>query len=350
MQKLPHPFDLEIQDFSSYSLVIDARSPREFAEDHLPGATNLPVVDNEEYAEVGTLHRTDKHRAYMIGVGYSLQNIAESLREVVSQYSPDDRMLVYCFRGGKRSKLWADNLRTVGYQVDVLRGGWKAYRRWVVCALETIPRALSYRVLTGPTGAGKTRLLAALAEAGEQVLDLEQLANHRGSLIGSIPGQAQPTQKSFDSALVSALRQFSPDRPVWIEAESKKIGQVQIPLSLFEAMHASPTYRINAPLAERVRLWHEDYPHFEQDPQALLANLQPLKALVGKEELALWQSLADQKEMSELFSRLMTHHYDPAYERSTRRHYQGLDQSVEIRLERLDPVSLREYARTLITH
>lgn len=349
MQTLPHPFDLEIQDYSSYALIIDARSPREYDEDHLPGAVNLPVVDNDEYAEVGTLHRTDKHRAYMIGVGYSLQNIAQNLESVLSRYAPDDRILVYCFRGGKRSKLWADNLRIVGFHVDVLRGGWKSYRRWVVNALDVLPRAFQYRVLTGPTGAGKTRLLAALEQAGAQTLDLERLAGHRGSLIGSIPGQQQPTQKSFDSALIEAMRQFSPEKPIWIEAESKKIGQLQIPLSLFKAMHASPTFRIRTPLSERVRLWHEDYPHFAQDPQALIAKLRPLAPLVGNDELARWQALANAGEMSELFSRLMLNHYDPAYERSTRKHYEALEQSVDIELDRLDSESLRACANELLT-
>lgn len=346
--KLPHPFDLEVQEFSSYALIIDARSPREFAEDHVPGATNLPVVYNEEYAEVGTIHRTDTHRAYVIGVGYSLRNIAEGICKVISGYRQNQRMMVYCFRGGKRSKLWADNLRTIGYHVDILPGGWKAYRRWVLCALNTIPRTFSYRVLTGPTGAGKTRLLRALSDAGEQVLDLERLANHRGSLIGGVPGQTQPSQKAFDSALVDTLRHFSQDRPVWIEAESRKIGEILLPSSLLDAMHVSQTFRINAPMELRVRLWHEDYPHFAEDPQGLMTMLYPLKPLVGKEEIAAWQKLADDREMSALFARLMVNHYDPSYERSTKKNFLRLKEAQVVHLGSLDPESLQAFARKLI--
>ena len=345
---LPHPFDLEIQEFSSYALTIDARSPHEFEEDHLPGAINLPVVNDDEYAEVGTLHRTDKHRAYVVGVGYSMHNIGDYVRDIVSKYSPGDRMLVYCFRGGKRSKLWADALRTIGFRVDVLPGGWKAYRRWVRSALDYLPLMLDLRVLTGPTGAGKTRLLTALSEAGAQVIDLEGLARHRGSLIGAIPGEPQPSQKAFDSTLLDRLRHFSVEQPVWIEAESKKIGQVQMPQSLFDKMHSSPTFRIKTPMAERVRLWHEDYPHFESDPETLLSKLQPLLTLVGKDEIANWHELANRGAMSELFERLMTHHYDPAYDRSTRKHYRDLDTSVELAVNRLDSNSLREFAEELI--
>ncbi len=145
-----------------YALVIDARSQREYAEDHLPCAVNLPVVDNEEYAEVGTTHRTDTHRAYLIGVSYALRNISHSIDDLVARYPKDARMLVYCFRGGKRSKLWFDALSTIGYRVDRLPGGWKAYRAWVRDQLTELPRKFRYHVLCGPTGCGKTRLLSAL--------------------------------------------------------------------------------------------------------------------------------------------------------------------------------------------
>ena len=177
---IAHPHQLEVQDWSRYALIIDARSPNEYAEDHVPGAVNLPVVDDQEYAEVGTTHRTDKHRAYLIGVEYSLVNIARQIKPLISRYGPQDRFLVYCFRGGKRSRLWADNLRTIGFEVDVIAGGWKNYRRWVRAGLDALPSAFTYRVLVGPTGCGKTRLLKELARQGEQVLELEGLAQHRG--------------------------------------------------------------------------------------------------------------------------------------------------------------------------
>ena len=203
---LVHPHQLAVQEFASYALVIDARSPHEFAEDHIPGAVNLPVVDDNEFAEVGIQHKTDKHAAYLVGVEYSLRNIADQIKPLISRYTPQDRFLVYCFRGGKRSRLWADNLRTIGFEVDVLAGGWKNYRRWVREGLDTLSRAFNYRVLCGPTGCGKTRLLHELRRQGEQVLELEGLAHHRGSLLGDLPGDPQPTQKLFDSALLDEMR------------------------------------------------------------------------------------------------------------------------------------------------
>ena len=205
---LVHPKQLGVQEFASYALVIDARSPHEFAEDHVPGAVNLPVVDDAEFAEVGIRHKTDQHGAYLVGVAYSLRNIADQIKPLISRYTPQDRFLVYCFRGGKRSRLWADNLRTIGFEVDVLAGGWKNYRRWVRASLDTLSRSLRYRVLCGPTGSGKTRLLHELRRQGEQVLELEELAHHRGSLLGDLPGDPQPTPKLFVSALLAEMRTF----------------------------------------------------------------------------------------------------------------------------------------------
>src|SRR5258708_2819591 len=223
-----------------YALVIDARSQREYTDDHVPRAVNLPVVDNEEYAEVGTTHRTDKHRAYLIGVSYALKNISLAIDDLVAGQPKDARMLVYCFRGGKRSKLWFDALSTIGYRVDRLPGGWKAYRAWVRDQLTEFPRKFRYNVLCGPTGCGKTRLLLALATVGAQVLDLEALARHRGSLIGDTPDMEQPTQNWFESERIDRLRRCDPGRPVWVESENTKIGAIQVLAALLEGRRAPP--------------------------------------------------------------------------------------------------------------
>jgi tRNA 2-selenouridine synthase len=328
------------QDWRAYALVIDARSPREYAEDHVPGAVNLPVVDDGQYAEVGTRHKSDKHAAYLIGVEYSLRNIAAQIRPLISKYSPRDRFLVYCFRGGKRSRLWADSLRTIGFDVDVLPGGWKAYRQWVRDSLAALPATFRYQVLCGPTGCGKTRLLGELARQGHQVLDLEELASHRGSLLGDLPGRPQPTQKQFDSALLETMRGFDPERPVWLEAESKKIGALQIPDALFEAMRQAPVVNLSAPMVERVRLWREDYPHFAADPVAMVGRLEPLKPLVGKETLAQWRSLAEAGQTDALFESIMTLHYDPCYVRSNRRNHGGPTATRSLELASLEPAAL----------
>jgi tRNA 2-selenouridine synthase len=236
--RTPHvtPGELGIDEFSRYALIIDARTPHEYDEDHLPGAINLPVVDDAEFAEVGIKHFNDPHAAYVVGAAYASKNIADHIRKHISKYRPSDRLLVYCFRGGKRSRVWADTLRNIGFQTDVLNGGWKEYRRWVMRSLEAMPACFEYRVLAGLTGCGKTRLLHSLESQGNQVLDLEGIASHRGSLLGSLPGEPQPTQKAFDSLLLARLRTFDPSRPVWVEAESKKVGNLQLPSALFDVM------------------------------------------------------------------------------------------------------------------
>lgn len=344
---LPHPSQLNIQDFNAYALVIDARSPREHAEDHLPLAVNLPVVDNDEYAEVGTKHKEDPHEAYLVGVEYSLSNISKHIKQLIKKYRKNDRMLVYCFRGGKRSKLWADTLRTIGFEVDVLPGGWKNYRRWVRAGLETLPGHLHLRVLSGATGCGKTRLLYALADAGQQVLDLEAIAVHRGSLIGALPNRKQPSQKLFDSMVLDALRKFDPSRPVWLEAESKKIGNLQLPDALHQAMHRTTPLHISAPMCERVQLWREDYSHFVEDPVSMVEKLAPLKPLIGGEELERWRSLAATGRVDELFERVMKMHYDPCYERSTRKSYKTAATGPFVELPSLSPEKLSKVASDL---
>ena len=334
--------------FDQYALIIDARSPHEYAEDHVPGAVNLPVVDDAEFAEVGIRHKTDPHAAYLIGAQHSFRNLARHTADLISRYKPDDRFLVYCFRGGKRSALWAANLRLIGFTVDVVPGGWKRYRGWVRESLATLPQRLHYRVVCGPTNCGKTRLLHELARQGEQVLDLEGLAVHKGSLLGDVPGQPQPTQKTFDSRVLDVLRRFDVARPVWVEAESRKVGRLLVPEELTAAMRRAPTLHVSATMPERVRLCREDYAHFAADPRAMVAKLQSLKPLVGGEELALWQTLADEGRVDELFERLMTQHYDPAYLRSTTREFGPGDAANRLALESLRHDALAATARQLI--
>jgi tRNA 2-selenouridine synthase len=210
-----------------------------------------------------------------------------------------------------------------------------------------LPRKLHYHVLCGPTGCGKTRLLSALASVGAQVLDLEELAQHRGSLIGDIPGVAQPTQKWFDSLLVEKLRRFDPAQPVWVESESKKIGAIQVPSPLLETMHGARLYSLSAPMAERVALWREDYGHFERDLDAMMIRLRFLRPLIGGEEFGRWESLAAERRAPELFQRLMEAHYDPAYARSIGKNYPLIDRASKVELNRLDRESLLETARQL---
>lgn len=332
---------IDIEQWSAnralFDIVIDARSEHEFAQDHIPGALNLPVVHDDEYAEVGTLHKLDSHQAYLLGVRESLINISEAIEATVSTFPRDAGILVYCFRGGKRSKLWTDALATIGFKTARLEGGWKAYRAWVRQTLDVVPRELQFKVLCGPTGCGKTRLLHALRRAGAQVLDLEAIARHRGSLIGELPGVCQPPQKLFDSLLLDELASFDPKTPIWVEAESKKIGAVTLPNALISAIHQGAVFRIETTMAARVALWREDYAHFERDPESMLARLAHLRALVGGDEFETWRNLASSRAMPELFERLMRHHYDPAYARSIGKNYASYASAPRIHADDLSP-------------
>jgi tRNA 2-selenouridine synthase len=181
------------------------------------------------------------------------------------------------------------------------------------------------------------------------VLDLEQLACHRGSLLGDLPGQPQPTQKRFDSAVLEALRSFDPERPVWLEAESKKIGALQIPEALFEAMRRAPIVTLSAPMAERVRLWREDYPHFAAAPVAMVERLEPLKPLVGKEILGHWHALAAAGQTDALFESIMSAHYDPCYVRSNQRNHAVPAAASTLELASLGAAALAEAVPRLVT-
>ena len=333
-----------IRPLTDYQLVIDARTPKEFDEDHLPGAINLPIVNQQEFAEVGTLHKQDPHAAYVLGAQYALRNVARYIGEVIAPLPPRARLLVYCFRGGKRSRAWAEPLRNIGFPVDVLPGGWKAYRAWVRVQLESLPPQLPWRVLAGSTASGKTRLLQALVEEGAQVLDLEALACHRGSLLGALPGQPQPAQKRFDSLLLTALQGFDPTQPIWVEDESKKIGRLQLPTAQYEAMQAAPVFELDTPLPARVLACREDYAHFVTDPAALVALLRPLKPLLGGAVLQEWAELAAASAVDALFAQLMLKHYDPCYRRSMR----PTRRPQPLALADLSPASLHQAARQLM--
>ncbi|SMG61272.1 tRNA 2-selenouridine(34) synthase MnmH [Paraburkholderia susongensis] len=339
-------YDLEA--LKKFGLIIDARSPREFAEDHLPGAINLPVVFDDEYAEVGTAHRTDPMRAYQIGVAYSLKNIARHLELPYFQTGRRMAILVYCFRGGKRSKLWSDTLETIGYKVERLPRGWKGYRSWVLQTLDELPRQLQLNVLSGPTGCGKTSLLIALRKAGAQVLDLEAIASHRGSIIGAIPGRPQPSQKLFDSLLLAEISRFDLSKAVWIESESKRIGRVQLPTALFDRMHDGRVFEVETPMSERIAMWHREYPHFERDPVGLVSKLAYLKELIGGTTLQKWTQFAELGEIDELFESIMLDYYDPAYARSTKKNYRRAQNPTRIQLETLDSEHLARVAERLI--
>jgi tRNA 2-selenouridine synthase len=311
-----------VEELHDFDEVIDVRSPGEFADDHFPGALNLPVLNDAERERVGTLYKqVSSFEAKKIGAALVSRNIARHLEDHFADKPKSYRPLVYCWRGGSRSGAMTHTLQKIGFGAMQLDGGYKAYRRHVVAELSSLPSTRSYRVVCGPTGSGKSRLLQVLQREGAQVLDLEELAVHRGSLLGALPGQAQPTQKSFESAIWFALDRFDPTRPVFVESESKKIGALRVPDALIEAMRSSPCVRLEVPMAARVQLLTADYIHFLDDPETINRQLGYLATLRGHDTIAAWQTLANQRAWDQLVAALLEQHYDPAYLRSLSKNY-----------------------------
>jgi tRNA 2-selenouridine synthase len=329
----PQEIAAEEADFSAYDSVIDTRSPAEYAEDHIPGAISAPVLDDEQRAQVGTLYtQVSQFDAKKLGAALLAKNVAGHVETLFKGKGREWRPLVYCWRGGKRSGAMAHVLREIGWDATTLRGGYKAYRRWVVDRLCTLPESFRFIVIHGPTGSGKSRLLAALARAGAQVLDLEALAEHRGSVLGGLPGQPQPSQKMFESRLLAALQSLDAAQPLFVEGESKKIGELQVPDALMGTMRGSPCVRLDAGVETRVTLLLDEYRHFLADRAALEAQLDCLVALHGRERIAEWKALAARGAWRELVSRLLREHYDPAYKRSSHRNFARLADAPQVRI------------------
>ena len=308
-----------------FDAVIDARSESEYAQDHLPGAVNWPTLNDAERRLVGTEYKQlSAFDAKKRGAAVAARNIAAHLEREVQDKPKSWRPLVYCWRGGSRSGSLAHVLGEIGFRVHRLEGGYQHYRRAVIAALDTLPHALDYRVICGTTGSGKSRLLQALQAQGAQVLDLEALANHRGSVLGLVPGEVQPTQKRFDTLVWDALRQVDPARPVFIESESKKVGDLRVPAVLIERMRASTCLWLELPLEARVALLIEDYDFFVRDTVSFCARLDALRATRGHEVVTAWQEAARAGFTADVVRELLTVHYDPVYVQSMQRNFAAL--------------------------
>jgi tRNA 2-selenouridine synthase len=346
---LRYESSVDLAQLDDFDEVIDVRSPAEFALDHVPGAVNCPVLDNEERAHVGTVYKQiSTFEARRIGAALVAKNVAQHLEAHFATRDQRWKPLIYCWRGGKRSASMTLILREIGWDAATLRGGYQSYRRAMLAQLEELPARFDYRVICGPTGSGKSRLLQKLASGGAQVLDLEALARHRGSVLGDLPGDPQPAQKMFESLVWSALRSFDAARTVFVEAESRKIGTVRIPEVLLESMRKSSCVRIEVPVAERVRFLITEYRHFLAEPAWLKTQLSRLTALHSKATVTRWIAQIDAGEWEDLVGDLLATHYDPAYLRSMGNNYPGLADAVPLNAACLDDAGFKNSACTLL--
>lgn len=316
------PASEAITRLAEFDAVIDARSEDEFALDHLPNAVNWPTLDNAQRHAIGTLYKqVNPFEARKQGAVLAARNIANHIEREALDKPRDWKPLAYCWRGGQRSGALALILGQIGFRVTLLEGGYKAFRTAIVEDTVRRVQGLQFQVVCGPTGSGKTRLLQALAALGAQVIDLEALACHRSSVLGALPGLPQPSQKRFDTLVWDALRHLDPKRPVYVESESKKVGNVGVAPALMVAMRQSPCLNVRLNESERVSLLMEDYDFFVSDPDTLCERLAVLVPLRGRALVQRWQTLARQGDLAPVVQELLTVHYDPAYAQSIARNF-----------------------------
>lgn len=346
---MTHRGPTTVADRHLFNAVIDVRSPLEFAEDHLPGAVNLPVLDDEERRIVGTLYK--QHGAFearRLGGGMVAANLGRHLRQSLAGMPSSWKPLVYCWRGGMRSGSMVTWLRMVGWDAQQLQGGYKRWRQHVMETIVRLAPQLPLRVLCGPTGSAKTRVLHALAARGAQVIDLEGLARHKGSLLGQWPGQPQPTQKAFETQLATVLDGLDLSRPVFVEAESRKIGQIALPTPFVESLRAAPCLEIQASVETRLAYLLRDYAYLGRDPAALAQRLWALREAHGAQVVAQWQTWAHGHALAPLFEALATQHYDPLYARSQSGNFKHWAERRVIAAANLDDEGIAQVAQAVL--
>jgi tRNA 2-selenouridine synthase len=338
-----------VADLAAYDAIIDVRSPAEFAEDHIPGAINCPVLDDEQRIQVGTLYKqVSPFEAKKIGAALVSENIAKHLKTSFLDRPKNWKPLIYCWRGGDRSGSMTTVFKAIGWQAGQLDGGYKAWRNHVIARLAELPPQLRFIVVCGATGNAKTRILQDIDGLGEQVLDLETLACHKGSVLGVLPDQPQPSQKAFETALLQALSRFDPARPVYVEAESRKIGNLHVPEALIERIRHGECITVEATLDARVAFLLKDYDYFLERPELLGQRLDVLRSLQSRETLNRWQQLIADADWPTLVRELLELHYDPLYRRSQDYNFTGLQALAAIATDDLSPAGIAQLAAAIV--
>ena len=310
---------------SNYDMVIDVRSPSEFEDDHIPGAINMPVLSDSERADVGKVYKQQStFLARKKGAAFVARNIADHLQEKLRGIGPDFTPLIHCWRGGQRSKAFAQICSEVGWKSYILKGGYKSYRRAVLQGLEGISDTLMFIVIAGRTGSGKTNILNELKHEGAQVLDLEGLAVHRGSLLGGIEDRMQPDQRLFESNLYADLLKFNLGKPIYVESESSRIGNIQLPKDVWKKIVAAPMISIITPSSTRATYLLSEYKHLMIDLSALNNLISGMTQRHGRARTSVWRDLIKAKDWQNLAEDILNTHYDPAYDKSIFRHNRRL--------------------------
>lgn len=338
---------VSMSELEHYSEIIDVRSPSEFAEDHIPGAINCFVLDDAQRAEVGTLYKqVSPFEAKKLGASLISGNIAHWTQEHFLSKPKSYKALVYCWRGGQRSMSLATVLARIGWDISLVEGGYKQYRAHVRKTLENTCPKLDLTLITGLTGTAKTSILQQLEHQGEQMIDLEGLANHKGSLLGKNSQQPQPSQKFFESLLTAKIKSFDITQRIWIESESNKIGNLQCPDALWQQMKQASAIEITAPLDARVKYLLSDYPYFTKKPDELNNKINHLRELHGTRRIEQWSQLIAKNAWPEFVGQILEQHYDPAYTRSMKHNRRTIVDTIHSII--LDEQRIHDIAKQLI--
>ncbi|OWF45752.1 uncharacterized protein LOC110456626 isoform X2 [Mizuhopecten yessoensis] len=310
IRRVHYPFPCSVTD------VIDLRSEELFKRNHIHGAINIPLVDNVlGKGEHNIAWNTNKYFAQK-------EMFAEYINTSLSEYfirnkSQNFCPLVYCDKGSLISKIATHIAMDAGLDVlYVLNNGYISYRKQVLKDLRTLSLQFTFKVISGLTGTGKTFLLTKMSEKGHQVLDLECLAKHKGSMLGLWYGETQPCNDRWQSLLRNALANFDPSKPVWVESESQRIGKLCIPPILFEQICKGDRFKIILPIEERIKCSLRDYPYWKEDTDTLISIVHKLETYCGQEKVNYWISLIESERWEEFVHQLLVEHYDPTYTRS----------------------------------
>lgn len=340
---------MKLAQINTFDEIIDVRSPTEYAQDHIPGAINFPAIDDEERRLVGTLHKQKSvFEAKKQGASFMTNNISKYLQNNFSNRDDRWQPLIYCWRGGNRSKAFAHILQEIGWQAIQLPGGYKSYRSMVRESLEDLTMQFNFIVLCGRTGVGKSLMLAALKENNAQILDLETLANHRGSVLGNPLEGEQPTQKFFESLLCKQLNTLNPAQPIYVEAESRKIGKIQLPSHLLSCMRAAPCIHLQAELDVRIQYLIAEYQHFLIERPLLEEAMQKLAPFLSQQKITQWMSWKTPQDVEAFVRALLTEHYDPIYTRSMQNHFAHYTDTTSFELPSIDCTSFQNVAKQII--
>ncbi|PPR11352.1 MAG: tRNA 2-selenouridine synthase [Alphaproteobacteria bacterium MarineAlpha11_Bin1] len=302
-------------EFDHGEVIVDVRSPSEFKEDHIPGSINLPVLSDNEFKKVGTIYKeVSPFDASKIGAALVSKNISTHLGEYFYDKPQTTKFVFYCARGGKRSSSFAQVCSMVGWPTCVIDGGYKAYRKHVTGSIEKLCNGYKFLLIGGKTGTGKTEILNHLEVKGYDVLNLERLAVHRGSLLGAHKDQDQPAQKLFETRIFEKIKTFNDQKTIFAEAESNKIGRVFIPAALWKKMKAAPIFIIENQNEHRVSFILKEY-----DPDFLQRKAIPnLLSFIDKKSNAIdtekLRKLVSEGKWSEFVQEILTSHYDPLYQ------------------------------------